>query len=150
MNETVEVDHSIDSEDFTTVQGNTFEVDGAFKGTAIISLLSSDIAALAALLPQNFVANGQVLSTGETVDNADGAIDIKPGACDLSTVFNNLDIISCANPANVFRLVNARTRIESVEISDKLQKVQIKFIGEPATDEATIQFFTQGTINVVS
>ena len=148
--EAVEVEHVVDSEEFNTVQGINVEVDGSYKATAIITLLKSDIPALAAVLPQNFVANGGVLSTGETVNNANGAIDIKPGACDESTIYNNLDIISCDNPGNVMRIVNARTRIESVEVSDKIQKVMVKFIGEPATDEATMQFFADGTISVVS
>ena len=148
--EEVDVDHTVDSEDFITVQGQTREVDGSYKATAILTFLASDIPALAAVLPQNFVANGGVLSTGETVDSANGAIDIKANSCSLSTTFNNLDIISCANPANIFRLVNARTRIEAVEVSDKIMKVMVKFIGEPADDEASIQFFTDGTIAVVS
>ena len=50
----------------------------------------------------------------------------------------------------MFRLVNARTKIDSVEIDGKVQKVSVKFVGEPAADEATIQFFTDGTIAVVS
>lgn len=148
--EAIEVEHVIDSEEFATVQGQNIEVDGNYKATAIITLLKSDIPALSAVLPQHFVANGGVMSTGETVNNADGAIDIKPGACSLSTVYNNLDVESCDSTASVFRIVNARTKVEAVEISDKIQKVMIKFIGEPATDEASIQFFKKGTINVVS
>lgn len=148
--EEVEVEHVVDSEEFNTLQGNNVEVDGSYKATAIITLLASDIAALAALLPQNFVANGGVLSTGETVDSAEGAMDILPGACDVSTTFNHLTIESCANPGQVMRLVNARTRIEAIENTDKVRKVMIKFIGEPASDEATVQFFAAGTIAVVS
>lgn len=148
--ETIEVEHTVDSEEFPTIQGQNIEVDGNYKATAIITLLASDIPALAAVLPQNFVANGGTMSTGETVNNADGAIDIKAGSCALSTVYNNLDVESCDSVANVFRIVNARTKIEGVEISDKIQKVMVKFVGEPASDEASIQFFKKGTISVVS
>lgn len=148
--EEVEVEHEVDSEDYQTVGGRTLELDGAYKATVILTLLKSDIPALAAVLPQHFVANGGVLSTGETVNNADGAIDIVPLSCDDSIVYNNLDITSCGSPGNVVRLVNARTRIEAVELDDKIQKVQVKFVGEAAQTEATMQFFASGTISVVS
>lgn len=148
--EEIEIEHTIDSEDYTTVQGRTLEVDGSYKATVTVTLLNSDIQALAAILPQHHVANGQEMSTGETVNYANGAIDVVPLECDESTVYNHLDIISCANPANVFRLVNARTKIDGVEIDDKIQKVMVKFVGEAEQAEATIQFFKQGTINVIS
>lgn len=148
--EEVSVEHEVDTEDYSTVQGRTIELDGAYKVTATLTLLASDIPTLAVLLPQYFVANGQVMSTGETVNNADGAIDVKAASCDETLIFNNLDIISCANPANVLRIVNARTRIDGIEIDSKIQKVMVRFVGESAVDEATVQFFRQGTINVVS
>lgn len=148
--EEIDVEHTIDSEDFVTLQGRTHEIDGNFKAVATITLLASDIQALAALLPQHFVANGQTLSTGEKVMHAQGAIDIKPRECDENLLYNNLDIISCANPGYVFRIVNARTKFEGIEFSEKIQKVMIKFVGEAATDEATAQFFREGKIAVVS
>lgn len=148
--EEINVEHVVDSEDYQTVQGRTIELDGAYKVSATITLLASDIPALAVLLPQFFKANGEVLSTGETVQDADGAIDIVPGDCDTAITYNNLDIISCASTPNVARIVNARTKFEGIEIDNKIQKVQIKFIGEAAQDDATMQFFKQGTINVVS
>lgn len=148
--EEVDVEHEVDSEDFETVQGKTYSVDGAFKVGVTITLLATDIAAISALLPQHFVPNGQVMSTGETVNNAQGAIDIKPSSCDDELIHNNLDIISCGNPAQVSRIVNARSRFEGFEMDNKLQKVLIRFVGESESDEATMQFFKQGTINVVS
>lgn len=148
--EEVDVEHEVSSDDFETVQGKTYEVDGPYKVSAIITLLASDIPALAALLPQYFVANGGVMSTGETVANADGAIDIKAQDCDDDITYNNLDIISCANPANVLRLVNTRSKIEGVEVDNKLQKVMVKLVGESEANEATLQMFIDGTINVVS
>lgn len=148
--EEIEVEHEVDSEDYQTLQGRTIEVDGNYKVSATLTLLASDIPALAALLPQNFVANGQVLSSGETVNNADGAIDITPGACDDAIVTNNLDIISCGSPAHVLRILNCRTRIEGVEVDNKIQKVMVKLIGETVAGEATMQLFRQGTISIVS
>lgn len=148
--ESVEVDHSQDSEDYTTLQHQTYQIDGAIKSTANITLLATDIASLAVVLPQYHVPNGGVLSTGETVNNAAGAIDVKAAACDENPVYNDLDIISCANPGEVFRLVNARTKIDSIEIDDKVRKVVVQFVGEPAPGEANVQFFKEGTIHVVS
>lgn len=148
--EEIDLEHSIDSEDYQTVQGRTLEIDGSYKATATITLLASDIPALAAILPQYFVPNGGILSTGETVNNADGAIDIKPAACDDELIFNNLDIISCGNPSQVLRITNARTKIEGVEVDNKVQKVMIKFVGEALPSEATMQFFRENTIAVVS
>lgn len=144
------VDYAVDTEDFQTVQGRTYEVSGPHKVTVTLTLLSTDIASLAAVLPQYHVANGQVLSTGETVNNASGAIDIVPGSCDIDAVYNNLDIIGCGNPGEVVRVNNARTEIDSMELDNKLRKVMVRFIGEAAQDEATVQFFKQGTINVIS
>lgn len=148
--EEVDIEHEVDSEEFETVGGKNIELDGAYKVSATLTLLSSDIPSLAAVLPQYFVPNGQVLSTGETVNHAQGAIDIVPHSCDEELVYNNLDIISCGTPATVARIVSARTKIEGMEIDNKVQKVMVKFIGESAQDEATLQFFRQGTINVVS
>jgi len=148
--EEVAIDHEVTSDEFTTVQGTTLEIDGAYKVSATLTLLASDIPALSALLPQYFVANGGVMSTGETVNNATGAIDIKAASCDDSIVYNNLDITSCGNPGQVLRIVNARTRIEGIELDNVIKKVMIKFIGESASDEATVQIFKSGTISVVS
>ena len=148
--EEIDVSHEISSDDLETVQGKTIEVDGPFKATAILTLLASDIAALAAVLPQHFVPNGEVLSTGETVDHAEGAIDVVPRDCDEDLLFNNLDIISCANPGIVFRIVNARSKIENIEFDNKLQRVMVKFVGEAEADQATVQFFREGTVQVVS
>ena len=144
--EEVNIEHSIESTDFTTVQGQTLELDGAYKVTATITLLASDIPALAAILPQYFVANNGTLSTGETVNSATGAIDIKAATCSSSTTYNDLDIKACGNPGQVLRIVNARTKIEGIEVDNVIQKVMIKFIGESDSDEATVQIFTYGTL----
>lgn len=148
--ETIELEHTVDSEDYQTVGGKTYELDGAYKVTVTLTLLASDIPAVAAVLPQHFVPNGQILSTGETVNYAYGAIDVVPQDCDASQLVNNLDIISCANPGQVLRVVDARTRLEGIELDDKVRKVLIMFIGESSQDQATVQMFAQGTIHVVS
>lgn len=148
--EEIEVNSDISRDDFETVQGRTITVDGSRKATVKLTLLATDIPALAAIMPQYFVPNGQQLSTGETVQHAEGAIDIAAAvACDQAEITNNLDIVACGSPADVFRLVNARTSFEDIEF-DKIRKVGITFIGDPQGDEGILQFFRQGTIHVVS
>lgn len=148
--EAIDISTDISRDDFETVQGKTITVDGSRKATVKVTLLASDIPALAALMPQYFVANGGVLSTGETVNHAEGAIDIAAAvACDQSEVINNLDIIACGSPADVFRLVSARSSFEEIEF-DKIRKVGITFIGQPEGNEGILQFFRQGTIHTIS
>ena len=148
--EEISVDYAQDSEDYTTVQHQTYQVDGPIKASVTLSLLASDVPALAAVLPQYHVANGGVMSTGETVNEANGAIDVVAQDCGDNPVYNDLDIVSCANPGQVFRLVNARTKIDSIEFDDKLRKVMVQFVGEPAAGDGNVQFFKSGTIHVVS
>lgn len=144
------VDYSVDTEDAQTIQGQVRELAGPHKVTADVSLLASDIPALAALLPQYYVANGEVLSTGETVDHAEGAMDLVPGGCDTDPVYNNFDIIACGSDANIARIVNARTEFVGFEVDNKIRKAVVRIIGEAASDEATVQFFREGTVSVVS
>jgi hypothetical protein len=148
--EDISPEHSVATEDYETIQGRTIEIDGATKVSATITLLATDVASLAVLLPQYFVAMGAVLSTGETVTDSAGAIDVVPHDCAADITYNDLDVISCGASAKVFRIVNARTKIDGVEIDNKIQKVKIKFIGEADSDEATIQFFAENGISVVS
>lgn len=148
--EEIDFELDVDSEEYNTVQGNNYELDGAYKSALTLTLLGTDLASLAMLLPQNFVANGQQMSTGETVNNANGAIDVVPQDCTDVAVYKNFDIISCGNPAQVTRLVNARTRIDGVEFDDKVQKVLVRVVGEPGSGDGVLQFFRQNTINVVS
>ena len=148
--EEIDVQYEIARDDYETVGGKVITIDGAQRIAAELTLLSTDIGSLAALLPQYFVANGQVMSTGETVNNANGAIDIAAAACNTNLIFNNLDIESCSNPADVIRIVNARTSIQDVDVDGKLRKVIIRFIGESLPTEGVLQFFKKGTIHVVS
>lgn len=147
--EELDLDPDFTSDDFETLQGNIYELDGPIKIAATITLLKSDIPALAAIVPQYFVANGGTLSTGETVNHAEGAIDVQAASCD-DTIHNNLDVISCGNPANVLRIVNARTRFDDIDIDNKVQKVMIRFIGEPEGGAGALQMFREGTVAVVS
>lgn len=147
--EELNIEHEIASDEVETIQGKTYELDGAYKVSCVLTLLASDIPALAVLLPQHFKANGETLSTGQTVTDADGAIDLVAGN-DANVVKANLDIMSAANPATICRITEARTKIEGVEIDNKIQKVMIKFVGEAGADEATMQFFKENGITPTS
>jgi hypothetical protein len=146
----ITVDYSQDSSDYSTVQHQTFELDGAIKATVTLNLLASDVAALALVLPQYHVQNGGTLSTGETVNEENGAIDVKALDCDEASVYSNLDINACGTQSQVMRLVNARTKLDGIEIDGMVRTVTVKFVGEPAQDEATVQFFEENSIAVVS
>ena len=148
--EEISIDYSQDSEDYTTVQHQTYQVDGPIKSTVTLTLLASDVPALAVVLPQYHVANGGVLSTGETVSEANGAIDVIASDCGDTPIYNHLDITSCANPGQVFRLVNARTKLDSLEFDDKIRKVMVQFVGEPASGDGNVQFFKSGSITAIS
>lgn len=141
----IDVNWDQDSEEYATVQHNRFEVDGGILVRITITLLKSDIPALAAVLPQYYVANGEELSTGETVDSSLGAIDVVPN-CD-DEIRHNLDITSCGNPGQTMRLVNARTRINGVDNPDKLRTVMVEFIGEAEGGVGVVQWFMQGSIS---
>jgi hypothetical protein len=146
----ISYDFEVDTEDYPTVDGRSYTLNGAKKMGVTIQLLRSDIPALAALLPQYFIENGGIMSTGETVNNADGAIDLSVAACDASDIYNHLDIESCGTPAQVTRLVNCRTEFETIDIDDKIQQVSIRFIGEPAYGEGLVQFFRAGSLQTIS
>jgi len=134
------VDYAVESSDTTTLDGNKFMVQTGISATVTMTLLDNDIASLAMVLPQYYVPVGGTLSTGETVANPEGAIDVVAASCETSDVFNQLDIYACGSNANVLRLVNARTQIDSIDVGDGLRTVAVMFIGEPGPGEAVVQF----------
>lgn len=147
-----EIDFELDqdTDEHTTLGGSVFIFDGPIRATVTVKLLRSDIPTLAIVLPQYFVANGQELSTGETVNHASGAIDVLAASCDTSAVYGPLDIISCGNPGQVTRIVNARTKIDSAEFDPYVATYSVQFIGEPASGDANVQMFMENSIAVVS
>lgn len=138
----ISVDYSVDTSDTSTLDGNKFTVQTGMSATVTLTLLENDIASLATLLPQYYVAQGGTLSTGETVANPAGAIDVTAASCTTSDVYNQLDIYACGTNAQVLRLVRARTQIDSVDVADGLRTVAVQFIGEPQAGDAVIQFLT--------
>lgn len=148
--EDVDLSYDVDSEDYNTVDGRAYTLYGAHKVTVTFTLLGADVAALAVVLPQYHVNNGGVLSTGETVNDADGAIDLVPGGCTKPVTYGPLDITSCGNPGKTLRIVNARSEIDGIEFDDKIRKVSVVFTGEAPSGDAVVQLFEQGSINVIS
>lgn len=147
----VSLDYEQDSNDYTTVDNRRYTVDGAINASVTVTFLGSDVAALAAVLPQYHVAQGDTLSTGELVSGEDGAIDVVAASCDSDPVYEDLDIVSCGDNGQVFRLKNARTKIDSMELADNaVRTVTVAFVGEPDAGMASIQFFAEDDISVVS
>jgi hypothetical protein len=147
----ISLEYEQDSNDYTTVDNRKYTIDGAINASLTLTFLASDVASLAAVLPQYHVAAGESLSTGELVSGDDGAIDVVAASCDQDPVYNDLDVISCGNNAQVFRLKNARTKIDSMEFADNaVRTVTVAFIGEPEAGTANIQFFAEDDIAVVS
>ena len=135
--------YDVATNDYETVDGRTYTIDGAITASIELTLLSSDVEALSTILPQYYVAEGEKMSTGETAPEG-GAIDIVAASCDTTNTNYDLDIISCAG--EVTRLVNARTSLSTVEIADNsLRTVTITFRGEPEQGEGIVQFFANAT-----
>ncbi len=147
----ISLDFNQDTNDYSTVDNRTYTVDGAITASVSLTFLASDVPVLAAVLPQYRVANGGTLSSGETVTSADGVIDVKAASCDTDPIYNDLDVISCGTNGQVFRLKNARTKIDSMEFADNaVRTVTVLFVGEPEAGVANFQFFREGDISVVS
>lgn len=136
----ISVDYAVDTNDTTTLDGNKYTTQTGMSATVTLTLLDNDIASLATVLPQFYVPMGGTLSTGETVSQPQGAIDITAANCTTSDVYNPLDIYACGTNAQVMRLVRARTQVDSVDIGDGLRTVAVMFVGEPQSGDAVVQF----------
>ena len=139
--------------DYETVEGQTFTIEGAITTSADIQFLASDVAALRVFLPQYYVAPGGTMSTGETVSDesgSEGAIDIVAAQCDASDTTYPLTITSCNG--EVVRIPNCKTAISSVELDNNvLRTVTLTFRSVPAYDEdgkpaGSLQFYQEGML----
>ncbi len=136
----VSFDYTVDTNETTTLDGNKYTVQTGMSATVTLTLLDNDIASLATVLPQFYVPMGGTLSTGETVTQSQGAIDVTAASCTTSDVYNQLDIYACGSNAQVARLIRCRTQIDSIDIADGLRTVAVQFIGEPLSGKAIVQF----------
>lgn len=135
----VNLNYDVATNDYQTVDGRTYTIDGAITATVELTLLASDVAALSTIFPQYYVAEGQEMSTGETAPEG-GAIDIVAAQCDTTNTNYDLDVTSCTG--EVLRLVNARTSLSGVSIDNNaLRTVTVTFRGEPEQGEASLQMF---------
>lgn len=148
----ISLDYAQDSNDYTTVDNRKYSIEGGITASVTLTFLGSDVAALAAVLPQYHVANGGNLSSGETVTGTAGAIDIVAAVgCTFDPVYNDLDVIACGTNSQVFRLKNARTKIDSMDFADNsVRTVSVQFIGEPDAGVGVIQFFGEDDVTAVS
>lgn len=140
----VTFNYDVATNDYDTVQGTHYSTEGAITASVAITLLASDIASLAVVLPQYYVAQGGTLSTGETVTAEEGAIDIVAAQCDTTNTAYPLDVTSCNG--ETVRLVNARTRLSNVSLDNNaVRTVEITFLGEAPSGQAAIQFLAEDT-----
>ena len=140
--------YDVNTNDYQTVDGRTYQVEGAITASVELTLLASDVNTLAAILPQYYVAQNEKLSTGETVTAVEGAIDIMAAQCDATGTHADLEIESCGQNGETTRLVNARTTLSTQEFADNaLRTVTITFIGEPEQGQGIVQFFKNGGIS---
>ena len=148
--EELNVEWSQDSNDYDTIQGNKYTADTTGQVIATITLLANDVTALAVLLPQYFVASSGVLSTGETVTDAQGAIDVVPGGCVALGNLKHLTITSCdeTGAQHVLRIPDGTTRIDGVEFDGAgARKVMVQFRGEGTTIG---QLYDSGAVTTIS
>lgn len=140
--------YTVDTTDTPTVQGHKVRTYGTHQVVLTLTLLQSDVASLAIVLPQYFVANGGVLSSGETVTDLDGAIDLVPGGCAAGTTKQDLILESCGDDGQILRVMECVSEISGASLDEKSMTVDVQFVGQ--SDHATIQMFAKGAISVVS
>lgn len=136
--ESIEVDYTVSSDDYEAGSGNVYGIEKSIKASVKLTFLATDIASLAAVLPQYYVPQNGVMADGTYVFDERGALDIVNDDCSTEFIYNNLTIESCGNPGERFKLIEARTIIDSFEIG-KLRKIVVKFIGEPEPGNSIIQ-----------
>lgn len=134
----------VTSNDYTTIDGRTTTITTGIKASVEIQLRGVTPSAVAAVLPQYFVAHGETLSTGQEVTNEDGAIDIVPAACSDDDIANDLDIVDCTGNLAV-RINNAVASISSIDMQDSsLLTITVAFTGQPNQGEAVAQILGGG------
>lgn len=144
--ETVEIEHELNSDDYEANSGHVYQIDKSRKVSARLTFLATDIASLAVVLPQYYVPQGGILSSGEPVNASGGAIDVVPHPCAPEVLNKDLDIIACGLQAESIRIKKCRTELEQIEVG-KVRKIVVKFIGEPLPNEAAIQLTGSGEID---
>lgn len=133
--EELDIEWSTDTSDYDTIQGNKYTYDTSQSVVVTLTLLATDTAALAILLPQYYVASGATLSTGELA-GVGGAIDVIPTGCVSLGNLKHLTITSCDETGtnHYLRIPDGTTRIDGVEFDGAgARKVMVQFRGEGTT-----------------
>ena len=147
----ISLNYDVATNDYETVQGQTFTVDGAITASVELTLLYSDVDSLRLLFPQYYKEKGETMSTGEEVLADEGAIDIEAAKCGETDVLYPLDILSCNG--EVFRLTNAKTSLSGMDIDGAAARtVTVTFRGMPADEGAiaSVQLFPKDGISTES
>ena len=129
----------VTTNDYTTIDGRTLTPQAGINASVEVQLRNATVDAIAAVLPQYWVESGDQLSTGQTVENTDGAIDVVAAACAEEDITHDLDLLDCTGQL-ALRLVRAKASLTNLEIQDSnLLTATITFNGQPAQGEAVLQ-----------
>lgn len=140
----------VTSNDYSTIDGRTSTITTGIRASVEVQLRGLTPAAVATVLPQYFKAMGEKLSTGQTVTNSDGAIDIVPAACSDEDIANDLDIVDCTGALAV-RINNAVASISSIDMQDgALLTITVAFTGQPEQGQAVAQVLGGTDVEVES
>ena len=130
--ESVDLSFETEGNDYTTMDGRSFSLQRAISASATISILASDAASLAPIIPQFAKMSGATMSSGEIVEYGAVAIDMLADSCEVSEDKYDLDIISCSDPTQVLRLKSCTTSVSGVTFENNQARViEITFTGEP-------------------
>lgn len=142
--------YDVDSNDYSTLDGRTYSVPGAVTASVEVTVLSTDIDSLSQLLPQYYVPKGGTLSTGETVEGEEGAIDVLAAqSCTEEEEGAPLTIEGCTG--DITRLWNATPSLSGIEIADNaVRTVTITYTGQPNQGQGAIQFYKVGSLSAGS
>lgn len=144
----IDFEYDVDTDSIDTIQGRSYDIPKTHKVSVTVTFVETDVPSLAVALPQYFVANGQVLSTGETVNDAQGAMDIVPGECGDTADLQDVLIIACGTNPSVLRVVDTFSEVDGFPIEDSVRKCAVKFTG--SSDAATVQLFRQNAVELGS
>lgn len=130
------------------LDGGTGRYSGNWDVSVDITVAKDDVATLSVLTPQYHVAKNGILSTGEKVNDDDGAIDVASASCDVDEDTEHLTITACNG--RVLRIVDASSDISTSTFNQNYGTTTVTFFGRAVGGRAAIQYFKEGSISQVS
>lgn len=130
------------------LDGGTGRYNGNWDISVDITVAKDDIDTLAVLVPQYHVADGETMSTGEVVDNEDGAIDVSTANCDTDEVTQHLEIKACNG--RVLRIVDASSDLNTSTFNQNYGTTTVTFYGRAEGGRAAVQYFKAGSLTPAS